>query len=208
MTPLEHFDSVWTRCAELSALHAYLAGNVSAVLHPEELLRAEWVARLSALDLYIHELVAQRMLRIFEGQILPTPAYQQFKVSTETMERVRQAPSSIDASAAFDLEVRIHLARLTFQHPDNIADAVRLVSNVELWNQVAVQFGATQQTKTALAKTIKTSLSLMVARRNKIAHEGDLQPTITRDPWPIAQTDVAFVAAHIEQIVRAIDRVA
>lgn len=67
MKPLAHFESVWARCSQISALHAYLAKNVSAVLSPDELLRAEWVARLSALDLYIHELVAQSMVETFEG---------------------------------------------------------------------------------------------------------------------------------------------
>lgn len=186
-------------------LHAYLARNVSAVVHPEEILRAEWVARLSALDLYIHELVAQRMVHIFEGRLPATPAYLQFKVPTETLDRIRHAATTVEASMAFDLEVRSQLSRATFQHPDNIADAVRQCSTVQLWNEVAVNLGATQQNKIDMARNIRTNLSLMVARRNKIAHEGDLQPTISRDPWPISQADLSFVATQIESIVRAID---
>jgi hypothetical protein len=99
------------------------------------------------------------------------------------------------------------LSRVTFQHPDNIADAVRLCSGAELWNDVATSLGATPQDKVAKAKAIRRDLSLMVERRNKIAHEGDLQPTTSRDPWPITQADVALVAQHIERIVRAIDKV-
>jgi hypothetical protein len=207
VTPIKHFEAVWTRCAELSALHAYLANRVSAVLHPDELLRSEWVARLSALDLYVHELVAQRMLAIFEGRLPPTPAYLRFQVPTETLDRIRGAPSSLEASAGFDLEVRSQLSRNTFQHPDNIADAVRLCCGVELWNEVAIRLGATPQNKITIAKGLRRDLSLIVERRNKIAHEGDLQPTISREPWPISQADVAFVANHIEKIVRAIDDV-
>src|SRR6202012_5677936 len=102
------------RCAELSALHSYLAGRVSSVLHPEELLRSEWAARVSALDLYIHEVVAQRMLAIFEKRLPPTPAYLRFQVCTETLERICSAPTGHDASAAFDLELRSQLNRRTF----------------------------------------------------------------------------------------------
>ena len=207
MTPIQHFEAIWSRCGELSALHAYLAGNVSSVLHPEELLRAEWVTRLSALDLYVHELVAQRMLAIFEGSLPSTPAYLRFQVSAETLDRIRNAATTFDATAAFDLEVRTQLSRATFQHPDNIADALRLCSGAELWNDVATILGATPQDKLAKAKKLRRDLSLMVERRNKIAHEGDLQPTLSRDPWPITQADVAFVAEHIERIVRAIDTV-
>lgn len=67
MTPIAYFNDIWQRCAEIEALHTYMAGQLTAVLSPDELLRAEWVARVSALDLYVHELIAQNMLKIFEG---------------------------------------------------------------------------------------------------------------------------------------------
>jgi hypothetical protein len=70
------------------------------------------------------------------------------------------------------------LGRDTFQHPDNIADAVRLCSDAELWNDVATNLGATPQERTAKAKAIRRSLSLMVERRNRIAHEGEPYATI------------------------------
>jgi hypothetical protein len=215
VTPIDHFEAVWMRCSELSALHAYLASNVSAVLHPQEVLRAEWVSRVSALDLYIHELTAQRMIDIFEGRLQPTPAYGRFVVSNETLNRIRQAivnhgsvslaPAA--ATAAFDLYVRTDLGKRTFQRPDDIADAVRLFSGVELWNEVALKLGAPPAKKSDAAKDIKLTLSLVVERRNKIAHEGDLQPPPLREPWPINQADVAYVAEKLEQIVRAIDAI-
>lgn len=216
MTPIAHFEAVWTRCSELSALHAFLSKNVTGVLHPEEILRAEWVARVAALDLYVHELTAQRMVAIFEGWLPPTPAYHRFAITNETVDRIRHAiaanvPSAIvapaAASAAFDLHVRTDLGRRTLQYPDDIADAVRLCSGVELWNEVAVRLGATPAQKSVASKNIKKTLSLIVERRNKIAHEGDLQPAPLREPWPITQADVAFVAQQIETIVRAIDAV-
>lgn len=205
MKPLAHFESVWARCAQMSDLHAYLAKNVSSVLSPDELLRAEWVGRLSALDLYIHELVAQSMLETFEGRRPPTAAYSRFRVSTETLDRIRAASSRADASAAFDLEVRDQLSVITYQDPDRIADGVRLCSPVELWNEIAIKLGATPATKADEAKKLKKQLSLLVRRRNQIAHEGDLQPTVLRDPWPIAQTDLVFVRELVQTLVRTID---
>jgi hypothetical protein len=207
VTPLQHFEVVWARCGELSALYAYLAKNVSSALHPEELLRAEWVTRVSAFDLYIHELVAQRMFAIFEKRLPTTLAYLRFTIPSDVMNRIRDAATATDASAAFDLEVRNRLSRDSFQNPEEVADAVRLCSEVELWNEVAMKFGATPQTRTSMAKSIRKDLSLIVRRRNRIAHEGDLQPTAVRDPWPITPGDVAFVETHINKIVRAIDTV-
>lgn len=207
MTPIAHFATVWERCTQLSVLQAYLSKNVSGVLNPEELLRAEWVARVSALDLYVHELVAQGMRSIFDGQRPQTNAYLRFHIPLEVVSRILAAKSLTDAGAAFDLEVREQLAILTFQQPEKIADAVRLFSQTELWNEVALKFGATPSTKTNEAKAIKRQLSLIITRRNQIAHEGDLQPNLLRQPWPISRTDLDFVASTIEKIIKAIDAV-
>jgi hypothetical protein len=176
-------------------------------MQPDELLRAEWVARVSALDLYIHELVAQAMLAIFEGRRLPSPAYLKFQVSTETLNRIRSASTPSDASAAFDLYVRGHLSLITYQAPEDIADGVRLCSPIELWNEVAIRLGATPSTKIEKGKVLKRELSLVIRRRNAIAHEGDLQQSPLREPWPISRADLAFVADHIERLVKAIDTV-
>jgi len=208
VTPIALFDAVWARCAQLSALHAYLASNVSKAVDPTELLRAEWAARVSALDLYLHELVAQRMLDIFDGLRTASPAFMRFQVSTETLDRIRSATNQSESRAAFDLDVRSQLSSQTFQDPEKIADGIRLCSTVELWNEVAKKLGATEATKVAQAKGIKTNLSLVVRRRNKIVHEGDLQPSSPREPWPVTQADLAFVSTVIEQVVRAVDAVA
>ena len=48
----------------------------------DELLQGgDGLARVSALDLYVHELVAQSMLQIFEGLRPSTPAFNTFSDS-------------------------------------------------------------------------------------------------------------------------------
>jgi hypothetical protein len=207
MSPIDYFQSVWVRCDQLNAVHGYLAGQLTAALQPDELLRAEWVGRVSALDLYVHELVAQKMRETFDGVIAQASGFGRFTIPNDVLMRIRAASSPADASAAFDLEVRTRLGFSTYQDPDKIADGIRLISNCELWNEIALNLGATPATKTARAKALKLSLSLIVERRNKIAHEGDLQPGIPRDPWPINRADVQYVAQVILDIVNAIDQV-
>jgi hypothetical protein len=208
VSPLNHFEAVWARCDHLSAIHAYLARNVSPVLQPDELLRTEWASRVGALDLYVHELIAQRLVRIFQGELPKCPGYATFQLPTETMDRIRGASTPTDASAAFDLTVREQLGRKTFQYPEDIAAGVRLCSGAALWSDVALKRGATPQSKDEDAKRLKRELTQIVSRRNKIVHEGDLQPTVPRIPWPITQADVAFVSTLLESIVRAVDAVA
>jgi hypothetical protein len=208
VSPIDHFSAVWTRCNHLSVIHGFIANNVSPALQPGELLRAEWAARVSALDLYVHELISQRMLSIFEGKRAKCEGYGTFQVPTETMDRIRTAANETEASAAFDLTTRDQLGRKTFQYPEDIAAGVRLFSSCDLWNDVALQLGATQQNKNNCAKQIKQQLKQIVGRRNKIVHEGDLQPGIPRTPWPITQADVAFVSEFLLGTVGAIDAVA
>ena len=112
----------------------------------------------------------------------------------------------MDACAAFDLEIRRQLGFVSYQYPDKIADGVRMCSPSELWNSVALHQGATQQEKVVQAKQIKRQLTTIVDRRNKIAHEGDLQPkAVPISPWPISQGDLTVVSTFIENLVRSID---
>jgi hypothetical protein len=205
VTPISYFQDVWARCDELKGLHAYLDKNLTPALSPDELLRSEWVARVSALDLYIHELVAQGLLSIFEGRRSICPGYYKFSCSTETIMRIRNATSGSEASSAFNLDVRSKLSRITYQYPNDIADGIRLISPIELWNEIALRRGANQADMSKAAKAIKTDLSLVAERRNKIAHEGDLQPGAPRTPWPISRTDVDFASGLIEGIVNDIN---
>jgi len=207
MTPITYFDDVWQRCAEIETLHTYLAGKLTPAMSADELLRAEWVARVSALDLYVHELVAQNMVKIFEGTRNSCPGFSKFHCSSDTLLRIKNAATPADASAAFDLEVRSKLSRVTYQFPEDIADGIRLVSGSELWNEIALAKGATAATKGELANSLKKDLSLIVERRNKIAHEGDLQRSIPRTPWQIVRADVSYVAGFIEDLVRTIDKI-
>lgn len=186
-------------------MHAFMATHATAALPVEEILRAEWVARVSALDLYVHELVAQGMQSAFEGTIPRTPRFLAFQLPLATVERIRVAPSPTAASAAFDLEVRRQLAFSTFQDPEKIADGLRLCSNVELWNAIALHQGATQATKTTRVKQLKSQLRAIVDRRNKIAHEGDMQPAVPVTPWPIVQADLAQVGSFIEKLVNSME---
>jgi len=207
MTPIVYFDEVWQRCAEIETLHTYLAGKLTPALSADELLRAEWVARVSALDLYVHELVAQSMMKIFEGTRIACPGFSKFHCSSDTLLRIKHAATPADASAAFDLEVRSKLSRVTYQFPEDIAEGIRLVSGIELWNEIALAKGATAATKGTLAKSLKKDLSLIVERRNKIAHEGDLQCFTPRTPWAITRADIVYVAGFIDDLVRTIDKI-
>ncbi|MCY7273562.1 MAG: hypothetical protein LH702_07405 [Phormidesmis sp. CAN_BIN44] len=97
-------------------------------------------------------------------------------------------------------EIRKRLGHKTFQQPDKIAEAIGHISNKELWNEVAIQMNKP-------AKDIRQQLNSIVDRRNKIAHEADIDPTFNiGSRWNIDEGLVGDAVDFIEQLVESIHR--
>ena len=98
-------------------------------------------------------------------------------------------------------EVRDRLGYQSFQQPDKIADGIRLISDKKLWDEVAVKLGKS-------AKEVKQQLSAIVDRRNKIAHEADIDPTYgIGNRWNIDESQVNDAVNFIEQVVENIHQI-
>lgn len=98
-------------------------------------------------------------------------------------------------------EIRERLGYQSFQQADKIADAIRYISDKKLWDEVANKISRP-------AKDIKQQLNSIVDRRNKIAHEADIDPTFNiGDRWNIDEVLVGDAVDFIEQIVESIHQV-
>ena len=76
-----------------------------------------------------------------------------------------------------DTEIRRAHSWKSFQKPDSIADAIRLFTEISLWKDVAALMGMTPA-------DLKTRIELVVDRRNKIAHEADIDPSFPGQRGP------------------------
>ena len=95
-------------------------------------------------------------------------------------------------------EIRQRLSYQSFQQPDKIADALRLISDKKLWDEVSERFERP-------AKEVKQQLIAIVDRRNKIAHEADIDPTFNiGNRWSIDEDLVTGAVDFIEQLVEGI----
>ncbi|WP_179119453.1 hypothetical protein [Xanthomonas axonopodis] len=173
-----------------------------------EALRAEWVMRVSALDLYIHELISIRLVRIFQGVLRVPRGFGNLRLKAETAIRLAAA-SPMDRDGGFDLDVRTQLSFSTFQMPDKIADGIRLTSEVDLWSSLAKYLHPDEHPSKYknLAKGLKDDLTAIIERRNKIAHEGDLQPGMPREVWFIDIAQLETVKCFLYKLVTAIEAV-
>jgi len=201
------FDNAWGRCDVLTATHAFTSRKMTSAFESDEILRAEWVARISALDLYVHEIISQGMLAIFEKRRVVTPSFEKFTLPFKVAESIKNSLNSNAASAIFDLEIRRQLAFQTFQSSKSISDGLRLISNIELWKEIAIFQGSVSREVEKNAKALKLQLDILVDRRNKIAHEGDMQPVTPRIPWPIDADNLKTVREYIGGLVIALDSI-
>ena len=199
LSPIEQFRENITRVRNLGGLYTAFDNTTTSVMDLTDLLRAQMVMVVSALDLYIHEIARVGMLAIYNGERSQTAAFLRFQV---TLESATKGISNPRVSEWLDIEIRERHGHLSFQDPDSIADAVRRFSACELWPSVAKQLNFDVQ-------DVKNQLRAIVDRRNKIVHEADLDPsypgTITR--WSISPADVASTLDFIEKVCEAIDTV-
>ncbi len=133
---IQQFRSNIERVHALGGLYDALSRLTTPAVDSTDILRAQIVLAVSALDHYIHELTRLGMLEVFNGFRPSTTAFGRFQV---TIDAAMAGMARSGGSAWFETEIREKHGYLAFQHPDKVADAIRLFSACELWPQVAIK---------------------------------------------------------------------
>jgi hypothetical protein len=180
------------RARDLGGLHSAMSLVTTRAIDPSDMLRAQIVLIVSALDYLIHEVTAIGMTDIYNGLRGPTDAFSRYRVSADLL-----IGSSAGNSSAFEADIRERHSFLSFQQPDKIADAIRLFHSEPLWKDVASLLGMTEA-------ALKVQLTLIVGRRNKIAHEADADPSYPGQRWPVTPADASNALDFIEKLGDAI----
>ncbi|MDP1772270.1 MAG: HEPN domain-containing protein [Methylobacter sp.] len=179
LTAIEAFRTSILRVVQLGGLHDAILSLTTKALDPSDILRAQIVLGVSALDYYIHEITVLGMVEVFNGRRPATAAFRKYRISMDSV----IASTTNTGNGWFESDVRERHSFSTFQQPDKIADAIRHFSEVKLWMEVG-------KIMVIPEIDIKTRLKLIVDRRNKIAHEADLDPSYPGVYWPITKHDV------------------
>ena len=140
------------------------------------------------------------MLEAYRSKRVRTPAFLRFQV---TLLGAFQTSSNDGSTAWLEQEIRARHGHQSFQSSDSVADAIRLISEVELWNEASRNLGIDR-------RELRNRLNLIVDRRNKIVHEADILPDYVgqtanldfRSPIDEAMVDTAI--NFIEQLGDAI----
>lgn len=148
-------------------VHSSLTSSIDA----SEVLRAVVVMTVSALDCYLHELVAWGTVDIYSGVA-------KFGYGNATLKPSESTPwllhkLSIDKSAQLneiENEIWKKIESKTFQDPEIIQSNLACLGVNDVWNRVSGTMSINEQ-------DLKNRLKLIVNRRNSIAHEADIDRT-------------------------------
>lgn len=184
---------------ELDALFLHLKDTLKLPNDLTDILRAEWVYSVSALDKLIHELIRIGMIEAFRGTRVKTPKFSSFSISLITHASiVSSTPTSIPPPEYwFEQEIMQRHKIIAFQDPDKIAEGLSLIwADQHKWQTISGAMGLPQ-------KDLVVRLKNIISRRNQIVHEADLD-ILTGIRNPISKPDIDFVVQFIKDLAKVI----
>lgn len=159
----DFFDKQVGAIKVISAIYKYLQNNAAA-LDSTALLRAEYVLIISAFDSYLHNVVRKKLSNNFlAGELSGCD----IKLSLESFSIINSATNINEKKQLLDLEIRKALEKDSYQSPKSVDYAMDAIGIKKIWKKSESIFNDT-------GEHIKDQLSLIIKRRNQIAHESDI----------------------------------
>lgn len=183
--PLKQYRLNLSSVRDLETVYRALEVMTTSVVPKDELLRAELVAIVSALDTYVHDIVREGLKYQFANSIQNT--YLNNIVSH----------NNINSSISLDNKIREINGYKSFQAPKKIKTAFEQIGLVDIWIKVEAVF-----------PNAVITLNSIVDRRNLIAHESDINSANgLGEKWPITLIQVQQVVVNIDRIINILDSI-
>lgn len=181
-----------------------LAGLQPGALDIGDLYRAAWVQAVSALDHWLHEELYVRVAALAANTGPGMPAQlKKFELPLSVIEEVRLGNLPISDAVLEHVRSKWFFAAL--QNPRKIAEALRLITDEDVWGKAAAKLNEWNHGATNLdAARLKSRLSAIVERRNQIAHAADLEDGHLKQRHPIDAATTTDAVDWIERIAIAI----
>lgn len=184
---------------ELGNLYNLIITNFPLLtLQADEILRAQYVLIISALDCYIHDSTRYGLIEIYKGTRVSCSNTKKYPIKFDTLQQI-EATSDINIKLAhLESQIIETNSKDSYQSPKGIEYALSLVNVKSVWSKISTDMSMTPD-------DIKQELSLIINRRNKIAHESDINPA-TGSKYPINNIMVDKVIAFIDKMVDSIHK--
>jgi restriction system protein len=184
-----------------------LAAFQSPVIDIGDFYRAAWVQAVSAIDHWFHEELYRRVSEL-AAEDSPGMPHQltRFELPLSLVEEVRRGSTTLADAVCGHVKTKWSNAAL--QNPRKISEALKLVTEEDIWAKAAVQLNEWNHGRTAMtAQTLKQQYLSITDRRNRIAHDADLLDGDLKQRRPITDADVSDAIDWIERIASAIAQV-
>ncbi|MBW6434503.1 hypothetical protein KZ829_12250 [Actinoplanes hulinensis] len=181
-----------------------LAAFQSPILDIGDFYRAAWVQAVGAIDHWFHEELYRRVAEL-AAQDSPGMPYQltAFELPLKKVEEVRRGTTTL--ADAVSEQVRLKWGNVALQNPRKIGEALKLVTEENIWAKAAGQINEWTRGRTAMnEQALKKRYIAITDRRNKIAHEADLVDGSLHERRAITDAEVTDAINWIERIALAI----
>lgn len=167
-----------------------------------DILRSQIVLYVSALDCYFHDLCEEAMLYIFENKnFANNNSFKNFAISMDTLHQIANTILITEKRFFLSKEIKRRNSYKSFQEPKNISEALSYIGISKVWVKIGIILGKE-------SPDLQNQLSLIIARRNQIAHESDINPTLgIGEKYTIDDIIVKETIIFIKQIVEAIETI-
>lgn len=159
------------------------------------LLRAKYVLIISAFDTYMHEIIIDKACDLFFTEKIPPDSV--IELPLNKIQNIMKQESQIEQQQILIAELKRLMSSDSFQSPKSIEYALSLLGIKKPWVSMSEHFGIP-------GKDIHDTLALIVNRRNKIAHESDIDPQ-TKELIDIDYSVVSECSDFISKLVTEID---
>lgn len=193
---LTQFNNELARARDLVGLGQSLGAMTHGRVDASDIFRAALTQAVAALDAYVHGVVLDRAVDVVLGQSQGAGSGAKVGLHFSAIQQIVTATSLASRELAARTHVAQRLSLETFQRPDDIANAFAMVGISRVWSTAFND-----------ANAAKTSVSLVVQRRNMIVHQCDANPLNPGNPTPLSDVDALDAIATIEATIVAIDKI-
>jgi hypothetical protein len=167
-----------------------------------DILRSQIVLAVSTLDCYFHDLLEESMLFIFENKNFSSNnAFRNFPISMDALHQISSSAIMAEKKFFLSKEIKRRNGYKSFQDPKNISEALSYIGISKVWVKVGSIMGKE-------SSDLQNELSLIIARRNQIAHESDINPTLgIGEKYHIDADIVKNTIDFINNVVSAVEEI-
>ncbi len=179
----------------LASIYNYLEGKVHTI-DISEILRAQYVLTVSALDFYIHEVIRDGLLKKFDEPHNCT-GLKKISIPLQTVKILLDVEDKDERKRILNEKIKSITSEHSYQGPRAIEKALELIDIKKIWAELRKKFREP-------ADIIQKRLALIVNRRNKIAHESDIN-FLTGEKESIDKQTVKDCSDYVLRFVEEID---